>query len=751
MIRDEKHTELFFNSIFEESTEGIVITDETGAVVLWNKQQEKNTGISRVEVKDRKIWDVFGELNISDYSTLKNNKKEFGAILKTGIITEQEIAEVTLIQGEKPLIFQQKLSVINTSNGFCLKIVWINISQLQILKQEVSRTKGYWEELFNAIGHPTMLLNYDQKVIRANKALLKIVGKTEAELVGRSCYEFFHSGCAPQGCPFQKACSNSGYAASDMIIEAFNGVYIVACGSVKDPTDKSKNILHIATDITSHIKIEGELKAAKNMFRSMIDMAPFGAHLYELKHNNRLVFIGANQSANRILGVDNNQFLGKTIEEAFPNLKKTEIPDLYRRVAISGESFNHEQLIYSDDKGISGAFELWAFQTSPEKMAVLFHDITEKKKIEERLLSRERRFNELIRNSSDIIVVLNEEGKQVFVSDVVERILGYSSEELIGIQVIDEMLHPDDIEEAKEGFQRTIKEGCGVVRYRHKHKNGEWIDLESWGSNQLQNPDINGVVFNVRDVTERKRIELQLLAAKEKAEESDRLKTAFIQNMSHEIRTPMNAIMGFSTLLVDYFDDKESLTHFTDIINRSCVDLLTLINSLLDISKIESGQLTVNKESFSVNDLYEELNVFFSEYRKRIDKQDIKLKLNVCENLISQQVFTDRIKVRQILINLISNGLKNTYKGFVECGCKIEDKKTLTFYVKDTGIGIPPDKHEFIFERFSQLPMKKVNDVGATGLGLSIVKGLVNIMNGKIWLKSKPECGTTFYVTLPVN
>ncbi|TCO08324.1 PAS domain-containing sensor histidine kinase [Natronoflexus pectinivorans] len=750
MFSDKKHTELFFNSVIEESTEGIVITDETGAVVVWNKQQEKNTGISRVEVKDRGIWDVYGKLNVSDYPSFKRIEKEFKEILKTGIITEQKIPEITLIQEEKPLIFQQKLSVINTADGFCLKIVWVNISRVHKLKHEIIEAQKSWEDIFNAIGHPTMLLSYDKRVIRANRALQKKTGKTEEELIGRVCQEFFHCGCTPEGCPFKMACENNEHVTSDMYIEAMNGVYIVSCTPVKDQTGQTKNILHIATDISSHKKIEDELNAAKYMFRSMIDKAPFGAHLYELLPDNSLIFTGTNQSADKVLGVDNSQFIGKTIEEAFPNLDDPDIPSIYRNVAISGEPCKLEQLHYSDDKGISGAFEIWAFQTSPRKMAVLFHDITEKKKLEDMMHSRERRFKELIKNSSDIILVLDQEGNQIFVSDAVERILGFTAEELTGIPVIDKMIHPHDIDEVKRDFQKTIEEGFGVARYRHKHKNGGWIHLESWGSNQLQNPDINGVVFNVRDVTERKQIEMQLVDAKEKAEESDRLKTAFIQNMSHEIRTPMNAIMGFSSLLSEYFDEKESLTHFSDIINQSCFDLLSLINSLLDISKIESGQLNINKEPCNLDGHFQELSVFFSEYTRRINKEDVQLKFNVCQKLINQQINLDKVKVRQILINLISNGLKYTERGYVECGCSA-NVKTLSFYVKDTGVGIPPDKHDFIFERFSQLQSKTVYDAGGTGLGLSIVKGLVKLLGGKIWLESVPDQGSTFYVDLPLD
>lgn len=152
-------------------------------------------------------------------------------------------------------------------------------------------------------------------------------------------------------------------------------------------------------------------------FRTMIDTVPLGAHLYELMPDNRLLFIGANQSADIILAVKNDQFIGKTIEEAFPNLAATNIPDAYRDVARNGIPFNMEQILYSDDQGISGAFEISAFQTETNKMAVLFRDITEKKKAEEALHASERRFKELIKNSTDSITILDKNGMQIYVSD----------------------------------------------------------------------------------------------------------------------------------------------------------------------------------------------------------------------------------------------------------------------------------------------------------------------------------------------
>jgi signal transduction histidine kinase/ActR/RegA family two-component response regulator len=246
---------------------------------------------------------------------------------------------------------------------------------------------------------------------------------------------------------------------------------------------------------------------------------------------------------------------------------------------------------------------------------------------------------------------------------------------------------------------------------------------------------------------ELKQTNVKLHQAKAKAEESDQLKTAFLQNMSHEIRTPMNAIMGFSSLLVKNYGNKQKLENFSGIIKQRCSDLLDIINDMLDISKIESGQLPVNIENCNIVDLFAELFLFFKEYQKKIGKQHLNFSLQYFGDKSLSVIQTDQLKLKQILINLITNAFKFTENGSINCGCDI-DNDQLIFFVSDTGIGIPPDKHDLIFERFSQLHNSSIRNIGGTGLGLSIVKGLTDLLGGKIWVDSIIDKGSTFYFSI---
>lgn len=252
-----------------------------------------------------------------------------------------------------------------------------------------------------------------------------------------------------------------------------------------------------------------------------------------------------------------------------------------------------------------------------------------------------------------------------------------------------------------------------------------------------------------RDITEKKRIETELIAAKEHAEESDRLKTAFLQNMSHEIRTPLNAIMGFSDLLEKNFDNKAKLQKFSEIIGQRSNDLLDIINDILDIAKIESGQVSVNIEQCNLGSLCEELISFFNEYQNRIGKQHIKFCFHVGCEVSGNLILVDKVKLKQILINLISNAFKFTDEGVIDVGCNLHKDQNLLFYVSDSGIGIPADKHQVVFERFSQIHQGSKYNVGGTGLGLTITKALVNMLGGEIFLESEPGKGSTFSFTIP--
>jgi PAS domain S-box-containing protein len=393
--------------------------------------------------------------------------------------------------------------------------------------------------------------------------------------------------------------------------------------------------------------------------------------------------------------------------------------------------------------------------------------------LNESLKESEETYRMLYDSLNDAIFTteLNEDGtlgKFIHVNDIACKRLGYTREELLSKTTADISSEEVKLSIASK-LQTILNQKRVIIETEHVTKDGKIIPVEL----STNIAKFRGKTFLhsvVRDITERKQAELlikgkneeieaqneelfqtnsELFDAKEKAEESDRLKTAFLQNMSHEIRTPMNAIMGFSNLLLENSGNKAKLKNFTNIINQRCSDLLDIINDILDISKIESGQLSINIVETNLNEVFAELSAFFKEYQKRIDKQQLKFILHVFGIPEDNLILTDKVKLKQIFINLISNAFKFTDQGRIECGCKFDTNHNLLFYVTDTGIGIPADKHQFVFERFVQLQQVTKKNIGGTGLGLPIVKALVNLLGGQVFLESAPDKGSTFSFTIP--
>jgi signal transduction histidine kinase len=245
----------------------------------------------------------------------------------------------------------------------------------------------------------------------------------------------------------------------------------------------------------------------------------------------------------------------------------------------------------------------------------------------------------------------------------------------------------------------------------------------------------------------------QLEAAKEKAEESDRLKSAFLANVSHEIRTPMNAIVGFSELLVTEELSNNEKVEFKDQIILNSNSLLRLIDDIIDISRIEADQISIVYENHNLNQILTELQTIYNEQKVSIGKEDIELIIDIPKDQ-TLTILTDKIRLHQILSNLIGNAFKFTDKGYIKFGYEMVLEKNspeLRFYVEDTGMGIPEEAQNYIFERFRKVDVNIQKIFRGTGLGLFICKNLVKKFGGKIWIESEPDKGSKFFFQIPYN
>lgn len=505
-----------------------------------------------------------------------------------------------------------------------------------------------------------------------------------------------------------------------------------------------------AYNITQRKQAEENLKIVANRFQSMIDNAPLGAHLYELQPDNRLIFSGANQSADTILQVKNNQFIGKTIEEAFPNLAATDVPESYKKVAHTGEPFNSEQIIYADDKGIAGAFEIAAFQTAPHKMAVLFRDVTEKKKMEEALFASERRFKELVRNASDSVTVLNKDRIQIYVSDVVEKMVGFKPIELTNIPVIETMIHPEDKQRVEETFLKILHEGQGIVAYRHKHKNGSWVHLEAWGTNQLENPDIRGVVVNVRDITERKLAEEEREKLNQQINQMQKLESLGLLagGIAHDFNNLLGGMFGFVELAKLHLDDNKP--------HEARDELIEALGVFERTKALTRQLLTFAKGGAPIRFPRDLTPLIKTSAQFALSGSTVSSTCSIAQDLWACDC--DENQIGQVIDNIIINAqqampLGGTILISAE-NMSIDEKRVATglqagnfvkISIKDKGIGIAKDLLPKIFDPFF------TTKAMGHGLGLATVYSIVKRHGGWIEVESEPGTGTTFLIFLPAS
>ncbi len=260
-----------------------------------------------------------------------------------------------------------------------------------------------------------------------------------------------------------------------------------------------------------------------------------------------------------------------------------------------------------------------------------------------------------------------------------------------------------------------------------------------------QNKELEQHRWNLEELVTERTAELE--KAKNKAEESDRLKTAFLTNMSHEIRTPLNAIVGFSNLLFETNQTDDEKSEYHKQISQNTESLLLLIDDILDLSKIESGQLEIISEKFSVNRL---LNEIFTYWSLNKIKDGLEIRINNKEKENDYWIYSDKYRIKQIITNFMSNAVKFTEKGFVELGLEVKGN-TYLFYVKDTGIGIAEKNLSLIFERFRKVEDNKTILYRGVGLGLAISRSISEMLGGKLFVESKIGTGSCFYFSMPVG
>lgn len=373
-------------------------------------------------------------------------------------------------------------------------------------------------------------------------------------------------------------------------------------------------------------------------------------------------------------------------------------------------------------------------------------EIAERQRVESALAKSEAKFRALVQNSSDLIAVLDADGTITYQSPCSRDILGLPPEELEGKNIFD-FVHPDDVSTASASFKESLNNPgkTQVAEYRFRNQDGLWHYLESKSNFSGSEHNLNGVVVNSRDITERKQTEEKIRNALTQAEKLNELKSHFVSMVSHEFRNPLNGILAAAQLLERYSEkwSKEKKQEFFDRIRTGVKRMTELLDDVLVIGKADTGRLGVKPETLELkkfsHDLVEEIKLSTGNQHRIVFVTQ-----GECTNAL-----LDEKLLRQILTNLLTNAIKYSPQGSTvhfELSCQDGEAR---FQIQDEGIGIPPEDQERLFESFHRAT--NVKNIPGTGLGLAIVKRCVDIQGGKIAVTSKVGAGTTFTVTLPLQ
>ena len=541
-------------------------------------------------------------------------------------------------------------------------------------------------------------------------------------------------------------------------------IWFMATGKIVewDKDSKPIRLVGLIKNIQEEKEIQLKLKESEEKFKSLATLLP--EVVYETDVHGNMTF--TNLKAFDIFGYTPDdiekglnivQLLApEEIKRAKQNIKKVfeseNVPGQeYIALTKSGKRF--PVLVYSsiikDGQNIKG-------------LRGIIVNISDLKKAQEQLKTSEKNFRQLSENINDAFWLRSLDNRVIYANTACNKIAGENFKDVFeDFDVYKNWIHPDDkkrIVKLREGYLKNQDENH-FYEHRIIRPDGEvrWLWIRTF-------PVFNekGELYRrtgiASDITEQKKLMSDLFIAKEKAEESDKLKSAFLANMSHEIRTPMNGILGFAELLKEKSLSEKEKVNYLKIINFNGKQLLNLINDIIDVAKIEAEQLSINKTLTEISPFLKGIYRLFFEEQKRLKKHNVNFNLKMPED--NNIIFTDIGRLQQILNNLISNAFKFTDSGSINFGYKIinnNGSKYYQFFVSDTGIGISETMKEYIFERFGQIHSEKFKNKQGTGLGLAISKGLIELLNGKIWLESTPENilenipgGSTFYFTIPI-
>ena len=619
----------------------------------------------------------------------------------------------------------------------------LQIEERKLVEVERANERNLLRTLVDYLPEAIYVKDVKARKILANKRdCLNLGFEDEKDVIGKDDFAFFEEDIARRFYEDDMKVIRDGkplYDHQQVYIDEDGEESCYLASKIPLVNDKGEvtGLVGISRDITEERRIQQKLvQLTKGVEQSSASI---------LITNAEGIIEYVNQKFIAVSGFDKNEIIGKK-----PNILKSEFTDPSQHKALwqtitSGNEWEGEFANKRKNGEIFWEHCLISCVKDEEgnikNYIGIKEDITKQKEAE----SNVKRLSIAMEQSPAAVYITDTDGIIEYVNNKCVDLSGYSEKELLG--VIHPMFDPKHTSESVRSIimERVNSGQAWQGEYRNEHKDGTkfWESLLI-SSIKDENEGISNLIVVAEDVSMRKKLQAELLEAKEKAEESDRLKTAFLNNMSHEIRTPLNAIVGFSELMKDVTQPPEMLQYYCNLVQGGSDQLLAIINDIISISTIEAGKIKAYNKEY---DVYQSLKNLESQYVMQLKDKDVVFSMRIELSADEFNVISDETKVTQVVTNLINNAIKYTPEGTIECGVKRKGAD-LYFWVEDSGVGIRPDLHDTIFERFRQ--GDDAHLYGGNGLGLSISQSYIDILGGDINLEaSEPGKGSRFFFTIP--
>jgi PAS domain S-box-containing protein len=731
-----RESEEQFKHVFESANVGKSITMPTGEINV-NQAFCNMLGYSGEELRNKKWQDITPvddvQPTLEKIAPLLNGTKDTARfskryLHKNGNSIWADVSVAMLRdQQNNPLHFITTI---------------IDISDQVKAKAALRKSEETARALLNGIPESAFLMELDGTVIAANVTVAERLNCSLVDLIGRNIYELVDPEVAERRRRYQEQVVSTKQPVQ-FEDERFGRTIDNRIHPIFDQLGNVTQLAIIGIDITERKLAEERLRESEMRSLSTFDQSPVGSVVVGLDKR----FIRVNPAFCKYIGYSEDELIGKSISDiTHPEDVEIGMPEL--KTLLGGREGSltvQKRYICKDGSVVWGEVSISLGRDAdynPICFLPIIQDITERKKAEDEL----RKLSRALEQSPDSILITNTSGEIEYVNPALQKLSGYSAEELIGKNPRIFKSGETPIEIYKQLWD-TITSGLiweGELQNRNKKGEIFWESATISPVNDSSGKTTHYLAIR-KDITEQKRMTLELIAAKEKAEESDRLKSSFLANMSHEIRTPMNSIMGFASLLPEE-ESKDLIFNYANIIMRNSEQLLHIIDDIVLYSSLQTRLFSYLPSAFNVQNLLTDIKQSFNipEYQKGVElKVETDAEMPVW-------IRSDYEKIRQIFTNLVSNAFKYTFTGSITIGFNSKEDQ-MEFFVKDTGIGIQPDELEKIFERFFRGSNVNKGVIGGTGLGLSIVKELVELLGGVIWVESEINKGCTFRFTLPTE